>query len=78
MAVPVPASQEFNQGHKYTFVIKFFDNNGAGNVDPETPGDLDGDSDPNNDNGKSIIGGAITFNATVSPWAPETVINISL
>lgn len=79
MAVPVPASQEFQQGHKYTFVIKFFDNNGAGNVDPETPGDLDGDGDANDDNGKSIIGGAITFNATVSGWDdPETVINISL
>lgn len=79
MAVPVPASQEFNQGHKYTFVIKFFDNNGAGNVDPEDPGDLDGDGDADDDNGKSIIGGAITFNATVSGWDdPETVINISL
>lgn len=78
MAVPVPASQEFKQGHKYTFVIKFFDNDGAGNVDPETPGDLDGDGNANNDNGKSIIGGAITFNATVSGWTPETEIEISL
>lgn len=78
MAVPVPASQEFNQGHKYTFVIKFFENNGAGNVDPETPGDLDGNGNANDDNGKSIIGGAITFNATVSTWAPETVITIDL
>lgn len=78
MAVPVPASQEFKQGHKYTFVIKFFGNNGAGYVDPENPGDLDGDGDANNDNGKSIIGGAITFNATVSGWTPETEIEISL
>lgn len=78
MAVPVPASQEFNQGHKYTFVIKFFENNGAGNVDPETPGDLDGNGNANDDNGKSIIGGAITFNATVSTWAPETEITIDL
>ena len=78
MAVPVTGVTEFESGHKYTFVIKFFDNNGAGNVDPETPGDLDGDGDANDDNGKSIIGGAITFNATVIPWAPETVINISL
>ena len=78
MAVPVPASQEFQQGHKYTFVIKFFENNGAGNVDPETPGDLDGDGDANDDNGKSIIGGAITFKATVNTWAPETEIVIEL
>ncbi|MGM9791623.1 MAG: fimbrillin family protein [Candidatus Cryptobacteroides sp.] len=77
MAVPVPASQEFKQGHKYTFVIKFFENNGAGYVDPEQPGELDGDTSTP-DNGKSIIGGAITFNATVSEWAPETEIVISL
>lgn len=77
MAVPVPASQEFKQGHKYTFVIKFFENNGAGNVDPEDAGELDGDASTP-DNGKSIIGGAITFNATVNEWAPETEIVISL
>ena len=78
MAVPVPASQKFKQGHKYTFLIKFFENDGAGNVDPETPGDLDGDGEVNDDNGKSIIGGAITFKATVSDWTPETEIEISL
>ena len=74
----IPLSQTFSQGHKYTFVIKFFENNGAGNVDPETPGDLDGDGDAADDKGKSIIGGAITFKATVNPWTPETEIEISL
>lgn len=78
MAVPVPASQEFKQGHKYTFLIKFFENKGAGNVDPEVPGDLNGDGVANDDNGKSIIGGAITFNANVSEWVPETEIVIGL
>lgn len=74
----IPLSQEFLQGHKYSFVVKFFENDGAGNVDPETPGDLDGDGDATDDNGKSIIGGAITFKATVSPWTPETEIVIEL
>lgn len=73
----IPLSQGFLQGHKYTFVIKFFANNGAGYVDPENPGELDGDSNTP-DAGKSIIGGAITFKATVSDWTPETEIEISL
>ena len=74
----IPLSQAFSQGHKYTFVVKFFGNNGAGNVDPETPGDLDGNGNANDDKGKSIIGGAITFKAIVSGWTPETEIEISL
>ena len=74
----IPLSQGFLQGHKYTFVIKFFANNGAGFVDPETPGDLDGNSIANDDKGKSIIGGAIKFNAAVNPWTNETGIVISL
>ena len=74
----IPLSQTVSQGHKYTVVVKFFENDGAGNVDPETPGDLDGNGNANDDNGKSIIGGAITFNATVSTWAPETEITIDL
>lgn len=74
----IPLSQTFSQGHKYTFVVKFFENDGAGNVDPETPGDLDGNGNANDDNGKSIIGGAITFKADVSTWEPETVITIEL
>lgn len=78
MAVPVPASQEFKQGHKYTFVINFFQKNGAGFVDPENPSDIDGDGDADSDKGKPIIGGAITFNADVTPWPDETVITIDL
>ena len=74
----IPLSQGFLQGHKYTFVIKFFANNGAGFVDPETPGDLDGNSNANDDKGKSIIGGAITFNAFVNPWTNENEITIDL
>lgn len=74
----IPLSQGFLQGHKYTFVIKFFANNGAGFVDPETPGDLDGNNNANDDKGKSIIGGAIRFNAFVNPWTNENEITIDL
>lgn len=82
MAVPVPASLKFEQGKKYTVIVKFFGddgNGGAGYVDPETPGDLDGDSDANNDKGKKIIGGVIKFNASVDPWdETNNTITISL
>ena len=79
MAIPISTSKiAFAQGKRYTVVVNFFGNNGAGYVDPEVPGDLDGDGEVNDDNGKSIIGGAITFNATVSDWAPETEIVIDL
>lgn len=82
MAVPVPASLKFEQGKKYTVIVKFFGddgNGGAGYVDPETPGDLDGDSDANNDKGKKIIGGVIKFNASVDPWDDtNNTITISL
>lgn len=78
MAVPVSGVTEFVKGHKYTFLIKFFQNNGAGYVDPEVPSDINGDGDAVSDKGKPIIGGAITFNANVSTWAPETVITIEL
>ena len=78
MAVPVPASQEFKQGHKYTFVINFFQKNGAGFVDPEEPSDIDGDHNADNDKGKPIIGGPIQFSANVNTWPDETVITIDL
>lgn len=78
MAVPVSGVTEFVKGHKYTFVIKFFQNNGAGYVDPEAPSDINGDGDADSDKGKPIIGGAITFNATVNGWTPETEITIEL
>ena len=73
MSVPVPAELAFVQGKRYIVTFDFFSNtgNGAGYVDPEEPGDLDGDNDPDNDNGKEIIGGVIKFDATVSDW--ETV-----
>lgn len=79
MAVPVPATLAFAQGKKYNVTLDFFSptGNGAGYVDPETPGDLDGDGVASNDNGKKIIGGVIKFDATVTPW--DTVdITISL
>ena len=88
MAVPIPtdwtSSAEttpsiFAQGKRYTIILNFFGNNGAGYVDPEDPSDLDGDRIANNDNGKKIIGGAIKFNATVDDWDDNDVtINISL
>ena len=79
MAVPVPAELAFAQGSKYTVTFDFFSSNGggAGYVDPEDPGELD--RDPNTeDNGKSIIGGAIKFSATVNPWTNVNEITIDL
>lgn len=79
MAVPVPAELAFAQGSKYTVTFDFFSatGGGAGYVDPENPGELD--RDPNtDDNGKSIIGGAIKFSATVNPWTNVNEITIDL
>lgn len=79
MAVPVPASLAFAQGSKYTVTFDFFSatGGGAGYVDPENPGELDRDPGTD-DNGKSIIGGVIKFNATVDPWTDVTEIVIEL
>ena len=78
MAVPVSGVTEFEKGHKYTFVINFFQKNGAGFVDPEDPSDIDGDNDADDDKGMPIIGGPIQFSANVTDWADETVITIDL
>lgn len=69
MAVPVPTQLAFAQGKKYNVTVDFFSStgNGAGYVDPEEPGDLDGDNGTN-DSGKKIIGGAIKFDASVTGW----------
>lgn len=78
MAVPVPEQLAFEQGKKYNVTVDFFssEKNGAGYVDPEVPGELDGDPDTD-DNGKAIVGGAIKFDATVNTW-DEVNITISL
>lgn len=74
MAIPISTSDiAFAQGKRYTVVVNFFGNNGAGYVDPETPGDLDGNGNANDDNGKSIVGGAITFKATVNTWTDAEI-----
>lgn len=80
MAVPVPDALKFEQGKKYVITVDFFSETGkgAGYVDPETPSDLDGNGNANDDNGKNIIGGAIKFDATVSDWDPTVDITISL
>ena len=78
MAVPVSGVTEFEKGHKYTFVINFFQKNGAGFVDPENPSDIDGDGVAVDDKGMPIIGGPIQFSATVNNWDDETVITIDL
>lgn len=78
MAVPVSGVTEFEKGHKYTFVINFFQKNGAGFVDPEDPSDIDGDGDRDDDKGMPIIGGPIQFSANVTDWDDETVITIDL
>ena len=77
MAVPVPAALKFEQGKKYIVTFDFFSStgNGAGYVDPENPGDLDGNTETS-DAGKSIVGGAIKFDATVSGW--DDVVNITI
>lgn len=78
MAVPVSGVTKFEKGHKYTFVINFFQKNGAGFVDPEDPSDIDGDGDRDDDKGMPIIGGPIQFSANVTDWDDETVITIDL
>lgn len=79
MAVPVPAELAFAQGKKYNVTVDFFSStgNGAGYVDPEKPGDLDGDNSTD-DSGKKIIGGAIKFDAEVSEWGNAVDVLISL
>lgn len=70
MAVPISKEESFSltQGKKYTFILNFFSNNqGAGYVDPEDPGDLDGDAETA-DNGKAITASVIKFSATVKEW----------
>ena len=73
MAVPVPEELAFAQGKKYNVTLDFFGNKGAGYVDPEVPGDLDGNPSTE-DNGKSILGGAITFDATVTAWDDVNIV----
>ena len=67
------------QGKKYIVTFDFFSTTGggAGYVDPEKPSELDG-IPSTEDNGKSIIGGAIKFSATVDPWTEVQEITISL
>lgn len=79
MAVPVPAGLKFEQGKKYNVTVDFFSSTGkgAGYVDPEQPGELDGDTS-NSDAGKSIVGGAIKFDATVTEWGDAVEVLISL
>ena len=79
MAVPVPEQLSFAQGKKYNVTFDFFSStgNGAGYVDPEQPGELDGNSSTS-DAGKSIVGGAIKFDATVSEWGDAVDVVISL
>ena len=82
MAVPVPPQLAFEQGKKYNVTVDFFssdqNNGGAGYVDPEEPGELDGITSTD-DSGKAIVGGVIKFNATVDTWDSNTVtVNISL
>ena len=79
MAVPVPEALKFEQDKKYNVTVDFFSStgNGAGYVDPEKPGDLDGDNSTD-DSGKKIIGGAIKFDAEVSEWGNAVDVLISL
>ena len=79
MAVPVPEALKFEQGKKYNVTVDFFSStgNGAGYVDPEKPGELDGVSSTD-DSGKKIIGGAIKFDAKVSEWGNAVDITIPL
>ena len=70
-------TEKVEQGKKYNVTVKFFGEDGkggAGYVDPEAPGDLDGNGNADDDKGKKIIGGVIKFNATVSDWDTKEVI----
>lgn len=86
MAVPVPSVvngdnvYDYVQGKKYTIILNFFsDGTGAGFVDPEYPGDLDGDGDTEDDKGQPIGVNVIKFNASVDEWDTEnTTITINL
>lgn len=78
MAIPINSNDiAFAQGHKYTVTVDFFGKNGAGYVDPEVPGELDG-NDQTPDAGKKIIGGEIKFSADVNNWTNEDEIIIQL
>ena len=66
----VPASFTWEKGNKYVYTLNF--TNGAGRVDPVTPGpdvkpQPDG-KDP--DKGDKILGDPIKFTVTVTPWNP--------
>ena len=80
MAVEIPENLKFEQGKKYIVILDFFSETGkgAGYVDPEEPGDLNGDGDASNDKGKAIVGGGIKFNAKVEEWTKERVSTIPL
>ena len=75
MAMPMPSVVKdalvynYQQGKKYTIVFNFFsDGTGAGFVDPQYPGDLDGDGDTADDKGEAIGVNHIKFDATVEEW----------
>lgn len=86
MAMPMPSVvsddkvYDYAQGKKYTIIFNFFsDGTGAGFVDPQEPGDLDGDGSTEEDKGRPIGGHVIKFNATVDEWdANNTTITINL
>ena len=71
MAVPVPAGLAFAQGKKYNVTVDFYSNGGAGYVDPEDPGDLDGK--PGTDDSGKKIKEVIMFDASVTTWDDNTV-----
>ncbi|MGN0188335.1 MAG: fimbrillin family protein, partial [Candidatus Cryptobacteroides sp.] len=79
MAIPISHEKiPFAQGHKYTITVNFFSTDagatsgGAGYVDPEDPGDLNGDNIKTDDAGKKIIGGVIRFSADVVDWSTNS------
>ena len=78
MAVPVPAGLDFVQGKRYNVTLDFYSlsNHGAGYVDPEDPGELDGNPGTK-DNGKKIRE-VIMFQTSVSSWGDEVDVTISL
>ncbi|MGN0221039.1 MAG: fimbrillin family protein [Prevotella sp.] len=86
MAMPMPSVVKdelvynYQQGKKYTIIFNFFsEGTGAGFVDPQYPGDLDGDGDTDDDKGEAIGVNHIKFNATVDDWdSNNTTITINL
>ena len=65
--VAVAVNTKWEPGQKYVYTLDF--SNGAGKVDPEKP--MPGPTDPFKP-GEDVLGSAIKFTVTVTPWTPAS------